>query len=188
MARPRTIDRDHLLDIAEHCVAENGAASLSFGALAAAAGLSKGTVQTIFVTRDKLLEALLARWTEREKVRFEAERAGVDTPDARLLAHLNTTENEDVELGRTVLTMLAAIAEHGRTSNVMKDWYQDRLIGLKAETADDRRRRIAYLAAEGAFLVRNVIGLEVDKGRWAEIFEDLRELTKNSDEHKARIV
>lgn len=179
MARPRTIDRDHLLDIAEQCVAENGAVSLSFGSLAAAAGLSKGTVQTIFVTRDKLLEALLSRWTEREKARFENERAGVDTAEARVLAHLKTAEQENVELGRTVLTMLVAIADDGRTSQVMKDWYQDRLLGLEAESADDRRRRIAYLAAEGAFLVRNVIGLEVDKAHWAGIFEDLRELTKN---------
>jgi AcrR family transcriptional regulator len=178
MARPRTINRDHLLDVAEKCVAENGAVSLSFGSLAAAAGLSKGTIQTIFVTRDNLLEALLTRWTEREKARFEVERAGVDTAEARVLAHLNTTEQEDVELGRTVLTMLAAIAENGRTSNVMKDWYQDRLRGLEADTPEARRQRIAYLAAEGAFLVRNVIGMDVDKDRWAEIFRDLRDLAR----------
>lgn len=181
MARPRIIDRDQLLDVAEQCVAENGAVSLSFGSLAAAAGLSKGTVQTIFVTRDNLLEALLARWMEREKVRFENERAGVDTPVARVLAHLKTTEQEDAELGRTVLTMLAAIAEDGRTSHVMKDWYQARLLALEAESPEARRQRIAYLAAEGAFLVRNVIGLELDKNRWAEIFQDLRNLVKGSD-------
>ncbi|WEZ83428.1 TetR family transcriptional regulator [Rhizobium sp. 32-5/1] len=173
------IDRDRLLDVAEKCVGENGAISLTFGSLAAAAGLSKGTVQTIFVTRDNLLEALLTRWMDREKVRFEDEKAGVDTAEAHVLAHLKTTEQEDVEIGRTVLTMLAAIAENGRTSHVMKDWYQDRLRDLEADTPDARRQRIAYLAAEGAFLVRNVIGLKIEKDRWEEIFRDLRDLARS---------
>lgn len=178
MARPKVIDRDQILDIAELSVAKNGATSLSFGSLAEAAGLSKGTIQTIFGTRDKLLEALLTRWMEREKTRFEALRAGDPSPKARVLAHLKTTEDEGVEIGRTVLTMLAAAAEQGRTSQVMKDWYQDRLVGLEALSPDERRYRIAYLAAEGVFLVRNIVGVELEEARWTDIFQDLRDLTK----------
>lgn len=42
MGKTRTIDRDHVLDMAEQIVGEQGAAALSIDALAKAAGISKG--------------------------------------------------------------------------------------------------------------------------------------------------
>lgn len=176
MARPKQIDRDALLDVAEKCVSDNGAASLSFGSLAASAGLSKGTVQTVFGTRDNLLEALLGRWIEREEIRFDSELAGYSGKEQHVLAHLKTTEAESVEVGRTVLTMLAALAGNGSTSDIMRNWYRTRLLDLKADDDQSRRFRIAYLAAEGAFLVRNLIGLDIPEQRWSEIFTDLHRL------------
>jgi len=182
MSRPRFIDRDALLDVAERCVAENGAAALSFGSLATAAGLSKGTVQTIFVTRDSLLEALIARWTAREEIRFASELRGEATAEARVRAHLNSTKQENTDVGRTVMTMLSALTADGNTSNIMQEWYQSRLGDLEAESEEAKRHRIAYLAAEGAFLVRNLIGVHISEARWSEIFQDLETFVDHKGE------
>ena len=43
MGRPRSIDRDKVLDIAERIVREEGATALTFDAVARAAGITKGS-------------------------------------------------------------------------------------------------------------------------------------------------
>ena len=53
--RPRSIDRDKVLDAAEGIVAAEGAAGLTFDAVARAAGITKGGVQYCFGTKDKLI-------------------------------------------------------------------------------------------------------------------------------------
>ena len=45
MSKPRSIDRDLVLDMAEKIVTENGPAALTFDAVARAAGITKGGVQ-----------------------------------------------------------------------------------------------------------------------------------------------
>jgi hypothetical protein len=55
----------------------------------------------------------------------------------------------------------------------MKDWYRVRLNDLEADDLSSRKQRVAYLAAEGAFLLRNLVGMEIDDDKWASIFRDI---------------
>ena len=52
--RPRTIDRDKVLDAAEDIVMAQGASGLTFDALAKAAGITKGGLQYCFGTKENL--------------------------------------------------------------------------------------------------------------------------------------
>ena len=72
MARPRTVDRDQLLDVAEAVMSAEGTAGLTFGGVAKVAGISKATVQSVFKTREAMIEAMLQRWIAKEQLRFEA--------------------------------------------------------------------------------------------------------------------
>lgn len=176
MARPRSIDREKLLDVAERIVARNGAATLSFGSLARDASLSKASVQTAFGTREAMIEALLSRWMKREAARFQALLGNDGRPVSRLKAHLQSTQHEEGDVGRTVSAMLAALASSGNASIAMQDWYRVRLDDLEADDPASRNRRLAYLAAEGAFLLRNLVGMEIDDDKWASIFRDIEGL------------
>lgn len=173
MARPRSIDREKLLDFAEHIVARDGAATLSFGTIAEAASLSKASVQTAFGTREALIEALLFRWMKYEAERYRALLGNDDRPISRLRSHLQSTQTENENVGRTVSAMMAVLATSGNASTVMQDWYRVRLDDLEADDPASRKRRIAYLAAEGAFLLRNLVGMEIDSDKWASIFRDI---------------
>ncbi|MNO01607.1 hypothetical protein D3C81_2217950 [compost metagenome] len=51
-----------------------------------------------------------------------------------------------------------------------------RLDDLNADDQCSRKRRLAYLSAEGAFLLRNLVGLEIEDDKWASIFRDIEEL------------
>ena len=174
MARPRTIDRERVLSAAETVVTEGGAASLSFSTVAARAGLSKATVQSLFGCRDALIEAMIARWLAHETRRYRAYLGEDASDDARLRAHLASTRAEMATGGgRHMATLLASFVSEGRQSDNVRRWYRERLGDLGADSADDRRRRIAYLAAEGAYFLRCVVGVEADESFWSEVFEDL---------------
>ncbi len=176
MARPRSIDREQLLDLAEGLIASSGASSLSFGSLAKAASLSKASVQTAFGTREAMIEALLVRWINREGKQYQTILGEDSTADARLKAHLQSTQREESDVGRTVSAMLATLASSGFASSEMQSWYLVRMDGLDANDNESRQRRLAYLAAEGAFLLRNLVGLKIDDDKWASIFRDIDEL------------
>ena len=172
MARPRTVDRERLLDAAESCVAAGRIAALTFGSVAAAAGVPKASVQSAFRTREGMIDAMLERWLGREQQRFE--RAAGTRPSARkrMQAHLETTEEE--ETGSRMATLLAALAGSGEQSASTAAWYVSRIGSLTAKTSEQRRLRIAFLAAEGAFYIRHLVGFPIDDSLWHELFKDLR--------------
>ncbi len=62
MGRPRTIDRDKVLEAAEAIVLREGATALTFEAVAKASGITKGGLQYCFGTKDDLVAALVERW------------------------------------------------------------------------------------------------------------------------------
>jgi AcrR family transcriptional regulator len=175
MARPRTIDREHLLDVAEGIVAKASAATLSFGSLAAAAGVPKPSVQSAFGTREALIDAMLERWLGREQQRFEAVAGAARTPRARVRAHIHTLAEEPKEASSRMASFLAALVGSGEQSASTARWYRSRIGDLSAKTRDQRRLRIAFLAAEGAFYVRHLAGFPMRDELWEEIFADLEQ-------------
>lgn len=176
MVRPRSIDREQLLDLAEGMVADEGAASLSFGSLAKAASLSKASVQAVFGTREAMIEALLSRWMAREAKTYQAILGDERTADARLKAHLQSTQREASNVSRTASALLATLASSGKASSAVQNWYRTRMDDLEASDPESRKRRLAYLAAEGAFFLRNLVGVEIDDHKWDLIFRDIEEM------------
>lgn len=178
MARPRTLDRDRLLDAAEAVVAETGAASLTFGKVAAAAGVAKASVQSAFGTKEAMIDALLDRWAQQEQVRFDKAVGPSPTPQAVIVEHLRSTAAEEKEAISRVATLLAAGAGTGEQVDSFARWYATRVGDLSARTPEERRRRIAFLAAEGAFFVRHLVGFEMSDAVWREVFDDLLALVE----------
>lgn len=176
MVRPRSIDRDKLLDLAQAMVADGGADSLSFGSLAKAASLSKASVQAAFGTREAMIEALLTRWMECEAKTYAAILGNDTTAAARLKAHLQTTQQEDGNVSRAACALLATLASSGNASKGMQNWYRGRMNDLDANDRESQQRRLAYLAAEGAFFLRHLVGLDVGDAKWSSIFRDIEKM------------
>lgn len=178
MGRPRTIDREQLLDAAERVVSAGSAAALSFGSVAAAAGVAKATVQSVFGSREAMIDAMLGRWLEQERKRFEAAAGPRPSARDRIRAHIQTTEEED---GGRVATLLAALAGSGEQSASTASWYASRVGELAARTRAQRRMRIAFLAAEGAFYMRHLAGFALSDAVWSDIFQDLRAFVSDDE-------
>lgn len=178
MGRPRTVDRERLLQVAEEVASAGGAAGLSLGKVATAAGIPKATVQSVFGTREGLIEAMLERWIRDEAERFAANGGGQPSAKERVRAHVLTTEAEPTDISSRVAALFAVLASSGdQQPKITADWYAGRIGSLEAETDDERRLRLAFLATEGAFFIRHLAGLEMSEAVWGSIFADIKRLT-----------
>jgi AcrR family transcriptional regulator len=173
MARPRSLDRGRLLDAAETIVIETGAAGLTFGSLASAAQVPKASIQSAFGSREALMDAVLDRWLAREQTRFDTELANRTSDRDRMLAHIRITAELTREESISGAALMAALAGSGLAETSFKGWYRARAGTLEATTSEARVLRIAFLAAEGAYYLRNLFSFPMSDRLWHEIFDDL---------------
>lgn len=173
MIRPRTIDRELLLAAAEDIAATRGIAQVTFGEVASAAGVPKATVQSAFKTRENLLEAMLGRWVDQERARFEAMAGPDPTPARAVRAHLQSTRNESPEAMQRMASLVAALKETPTGLERIDPWYRARGLVVEASSPEDVALRSAFLAAEGAFFVRYLVGLDFSDAAWLSTFDEL---------------
>ncbi|MGQ3214184.1 TetR family transcriptional regulator [Shinella sp.] len=171
--RPRSIDRDKVLDAAESIVVESGAAGLSFEAVARAAGITKGGVQYCFGTKENLIRAMIERWGNG----FEAEvtaHAGSDrSPRAIIRGHLAASRDSDeAEHSRSAAMMTALLQSPDQVAST-RIWYTQRLAELDMENEADRKAVLAFLAGEGAFLLKAFGLIDLTQAQWAALFSDM---------------
>ena len=171
--RPRSIDRDRVLDAAEAIVALDGAAGLTFDAVARAAGITKGGVQYCFGTKENLIRSMIERWGST----FEGEvmaHAGDDrSPQSVIRGHLLATRDSDeAEYSRSAVMMTALLQspEQVASSRVR---YTHRLAGLDMDKAEDRQAALAFLAGEGAFLLKAFGLIDITEAQWTALFSDM---------------
>lgn len=55
----------------------------------------------------------------------------------------------------------------------VRNWYQSRLRGVDMSTKEGRNARVAFLAAEGSFVLRFMELREIGDSEWDEIFDDV---------------
>jgi AcrR family transcriptional regulator len=108
--------KDKLLDAAEAVVLREGIANLTQDAVAAEAGMSKGGLLYHFPTKDKLVEAMVARTAESWRQGFLEEFARTSEAPGRtaraLLNHcLSNAECRTDQLRRSSAAVFAALAQ-----------------------------------------------------------------------------
>ncbi len=171
--RPRSIDRDKVLDAAEAIVTRLGAGALSFDSVAKEAGITKSGVQYCFGTRDNLIRSMVERWGttfEREVIA----RAGSDTsPRSLIRAHLEATRDSDeAEYSRSAVMMIAQL-QHPDQVAATRKWFTDRLSPLNLADSADKEAALALLAGEGAFMLRALGLVDLDEAKWDTLFTEL---------------
>lgn len=175
MGRKRTVDREQLLDAAETIIESSGAAGLTIDAVAKAVGISKGGVQYCFGNKDALVDALFARWGASYDKLFAQTMADSTDPVDAVRAHVAATRRVD-EASAKSASLLAALAQTPEHLASTRLWYRERIAKLDASTPQGRRARLAFLATEGAFMLRFFGFMDIDEAEWESMFEDLQQL------------
>jgi AcrR family transcriptional regulator len=169
MGRTPTITRDGLLDVAEDIVRKGGGAALTIGALAQAAGISKGGVQYSFVNKDDLVRGLIDRWTSQ----FDA-MLGEDTdedPVGLVRRYIAATRASQQAMNAKMAGLLVSYLEDPTNRRETQDWYRAIFARLGTGTPDAQAARVALLAVEGLFLMR-INGIDED-GIWTDFLDDV---------------
>lgn len=173
LGRPRTIDRDKVLDAAEAVVAETGAAGLTIDAVARAAGITKGGVQYCFGTKEGLLTAMLDRWCEtfdRDIAMLQGEDR---SPLAHMRAYIEAGRQSDEEEGSRSAVMLSTLLQNSDQLAASRLWYRERLRDVDPTTEEGRNARLAFIASEGVFFLRSFRLLELSDDEWRSVYDDI---------------
>jgi AcrR family transcriptional regulator len=173
MGRRKTIDREALLDAAEDIVRTRGAAALTIDALAKALGITKGGVQYSFGTKDALIDALFERWGAGYAEQFRKIAGGNPDPVTAVRAHIEATSGSDEQSNAKAASLLAALLQTPEHLASIRAWYHSRIADLNTATHEGRRARLAFMAAEGAFILRYFGLMDFSEEEWTQIFTDI---------------
>ncbi|MDX7986144.1 TetR/AcrR family transcriptional regulator [Xenorhabdus sp. 12] len=176
MGRRKTIDREVLLDAAEQIVTTQGAAALTIDAVAKAVGITKGGVQYNFGTKDALIDAMFERWGESYDQQFQKIAGENPNPLTAMHAHVEATRQSDAASTAKAAGLMAALLQTPERLKSTKAWYQERMAGLDMATVEGRQARLAFLATEGAFILRFFGLMEMNEDEWEGIFDDISTL------------
>ncbi|AZV38250.1 TetR/AcrR family transcriptional regulator [Komagataeibacter xylinus] len=176
MARPRTIDRDRVLDCVEHLVQREGVAALTLDAVAREAGITKGGLQYCFGSKDDLITALIDRWIAVFDAQVSQNMPG--NPDAtdRARAYLLVASQIDEATQARMAGMLVTLMQSPKHLHRLRAWYARWFKVCNPASAVARRARTALFAAEGAFFLRSTGFIEMDQAEWETVFADFEQL------------
>ena len=169
MGRKPTITREKLLDLAEELVRSGGAAALTIGALAQAAGISKGGVQYSFASKDDLVRSLVDRWTSQFDALLNAPLS--DDPVEFVLRYIAATRASQQVMNARMAGLLLGSLKDPAHMQETREWYQGMFSRLDGNSPRARAARVAFLAVEGLFLMR-INGID-EAGSWFMFLDDV---------------
>jgi len=169
MGRKPTISRDGVLDVAEALVREQGGSALTIGALAKAAGISKGGVQYSFSSRDELVSSLVNRWTSR----FDAmlDEAPTNDPLDFIRSYIEAMRTAQKAMDAKIAGLMVSYLENPENLRETRDWYRGIFDRMAGASSNAQAARVAFLAVEGLFLLR-INGIDED-GDWTSFLDDV---------------
>ncbi len=176
IGRPRMIDRNHLLDLAEKIVTEHGVSALTIDALARAAGITKGGVQYCFGTKEGLINAMLLRMGTSFNKEVAARKGHKTDALSHIAAHICVTRDSDPLDDSRFAAMLATLDPSSAHLDDVRTWYSKQLEGLDVTTTEGRNARLAFIANEGAYLLRSFQLFDLGQEEWQQIFQDIQNL------------
>ncbi|MGI2036106.1 TetR family transcriptional regulator [Rhizobium panacihumi] len=177
MGRKKTIDRDAILDAAEEIVQSRGPAALTIDALAKAIGITKGGVQYSFGSKDAILDAMFERWGQAYNLAVDHFLEQDSSPVGVVKAHIQATALSDESTMAKAAGLMASLTQSPEHLAGTRNWYRERIQHLDIDTESGRNARLAFLAAEGAFLLRHMGLMKIDDETWSSIFDDIKKLT-----------
>jgi AcrR family transcriptional regulator len=151
MARPRIIDLDRVLDAGERVVMREGASNLTLDAVAAEAGISKGSVVYDCKNKHDLIKAIVERKlaAEERKVEEAVQELG-DQKNAAIRGRIAAASAMvRQESGAVALQLCSAVAQDGDLHALMKQNFGRTISAVETSSENPRVALLALLALQG---------------------------------------
>jgi AcrR family transcriptional regulator len=177
VGRIRTIERDKLLDAAETVTMDKGPAGLTIAAVAEQMGITNGGVQYSFRSKESLIAAMFERWQQDYAAHMIELGAKADDESSRVRAHIAYAADYDDRSRRRAPSLMVSLLNSPQHMLQIRKWYRNRVAAIDVSTPDGRWLRLAFLAMEGAFLMRLFGLIEMDDAEWQSIVADVMALS-----------
>src|SRR5690606_17136256 len=128
---------------------------LSIDAIAKAAGVSKGGVQSSFGTKEQLIHAMLERLANEHDAQVARLAGKSPTPRQRLKAYVEATCRIKKSDADRAAGMMAALLNAPDQLKEWQAWYENKLGEFDLSTPEGRQARVVFLASEGVFMLRS---------------------------------
>ncbi|PZO75511.1 MAG: TetR family transcriptional regulator [Sphingomonas hengshuiensis] len=173
MGRIRTIERGKLLDAAEDVTMEKGPAGLTIAAVAGQMGITNGGVQYSFRSKESLIAAMFERWQhDYAELMIELGAKAGDEP-SWVRAHIAYAADYDGRSRRRGPSLLVSLLNSPQHMDQIRKWYRNRVDAIDVSTAGGRWLRLAFVAMEGAFLMRLFGLIDMGDAEWKSIVADV---------------
>ncbi|MFD1036201.1 TetR family transcriptional regulator [Sphingomonas hankookensis] len=177
MGRIRTIERDKLLDAAETVTMDKGPAGLTIAAVAEQMGITNGGVQYSFRSKESLIAAMFERWQQDYAAHMIDLGAKPDDESSRVRAHIAYAADYDDRSRRRAPSLMVSLLNSPQHMLQIRKWYRNRVDAIDVSTSEGRWLRLAFVAMEGAFLMRLFGLIEMDDAEWQSIVADVMALS-----------
>ncbi|MFI1309242.1 TetR/AcrR family transcriptional regulator [Streptomyces albidoflavus] len=162
----RTSKRTQILDAAARLVQREGVKSVTFDAVAAEAGLTKGGLLYHFASREELVRAihqhLADRW-EADLVAAAGKPAAEASPAELLAAYARVTAQSATRAELLFMVEGSTTPEHAAPWDAVMERWAPPAAGA-ASDSEALDRLMARLAADGLWLYESVTGRRLDAG------------------------
>lgn len=175
MGRQQNIDRDEVLDAAEQIVLTQGAAELTMDAVARAVGITKGGVQYCFGTKQGMVDAMVERWCRQFQGEIDERTRPTSDPVAAIRGYVEATASITRPSHARAAGLMAMLLQSPEHLELARHWYRDHLQPLDLGTSEGRQARIAFMAMEGAFVLRSFGFMHMEDAEWAELYEEIKD-------------
>ncbi|AQT04611.1 TetR/AcrR family transcriptional regulator [Acetobacter persici] len=176
MARPRTINRERVMECAEQLVQRDGALALTLDAVAREAGITKGGLQYCFGSKDDLITALIDRWIAAFDTEVQTHTPPDATPADKARAYVQVcAQMDDATRARIAGTLITLLQSPDHLKKI-RDWYAGWLTSEVCHSDEARQMRTMIFAAEGAFFLRSFGFITMQDVEWQAAFADIQTL------------
>lgn len=175
MTRVNPTLRDQLLDAAETVAVREGVSKLTFDAVAAEAGVSKGGLLHYFTNKDQLIESMVRRAAEGWRTHFMSAYESVSPGPGRMVRGLLLNCFTDAqawteELRRSYSSVFAALAQNPALVQPMRETYGELYGYLKADGLPEGVAETISTAMDGMWFswvlrLRPVVQDDLDRMR-----------------------
>ncbi|MGE9294656.1 MAG: TetR/AcrR family transcriptional regulator [Puniceicoccales bacterium] len=173
MGRQQNIDRNAVLDAAEQIVLTHGAADLSMDAVARAAGITKGGVQYCFGSKRGMIDAMVERWCRQFQDEIDERTPPVSDPVAAVRGYVEATASINKNSHARAAGLMAMLLQSPEHMETARTWYREHLQPLDLSTPEGRQARIAFMAMEGAFVLRSFGFMSMKEDEWSELYAEI---------------
>lgn len=175
MSTKSKIDKDHLINIIEEIILEDGLSGLTIRKVATRANISIGGVQYVFGNKEGMIKTIANKSEQEYNRQIELLSQNDTSTNAKIKAHIEyiTNYNNTEEFSKSS-RMVTILLQDELILKELQDWYSASLNSIDTNSDEGKKLRLAFLFSESLFALLSLKYIKLSDTEQKEILKDLK--------------